>query len=125
MSVFATVKPFGKLLTILLRIATFYPYHEFFKNFIVSRFSEHRHRFAFAMTYCLQKQKVGKKKDLEQSSFDNHCEKYAEMRAFSDTYFPIYGQNSIRISPNKDRVVDRKKRIRESPYFGIFYKVNI
>ena len=32
------------------------------QDFINSRFSEHRHRFAFAMTYCLRKEKVGKKK---------------------------------------------------------------
>ena len=36
-----------------------------------SRFSEHRHGLAFAITYCLQKEKVGKKKVLERSNFDN------------------------------------------------------
>ena len=35
-----------------------------------SRFSEHRHGLAFAITYCLQKEKVGKKKVLERSNFD-------------------------------------------------------
>ena len=34
-------------------------------------FSEHRYGFAFAMISCLQKVKVGKKKVLERSSFDN------------------------------------------------------
>ena len=57
--------------------------------------------------------------------FPNHCEEYAEMRAFSDPYFPVYGQNSIRISLYKDRIVDRKKQTRESPYFGVFYTLNI
>ena len=70
----AVVKLFGKLPKILWRIATFYSYqifpYRFWKTFINSRFSEHRYGFAFAMTYCLQKEKVGKKKVLEQSSFD-------------------------------------------------------
>ena len=52
-------------------IATYYYYHEFCKIFIDSRFSEHRLDFDFAMTYCLQNEKVGKKRVLEQSSFDN------------------------------------------------------
>ena len=60
---------------ILWRIATFYSYQiflfEFCKSFINSRFSEHRHGFAFAITYCLQKEKVEKKKVLRRSSFDN------------------------------------------------------
>ena len=34
-------------------------------------FSGHRYGFTFAMTYCLQKVKAGKKKVLERSSFDN------------------------------------------------------
>ena len=71
----AGVKLFGKLMKILGRIATFYSYQvfsfAFCKIFINRRFSEHRHRFAFAMTYCLQKEKVGKKKVLGGSSFDN------------------------------------------------------
>ena len=41
---------------------------------------------------------------------------------FSDSYFPVYGQNSIRISPYKDRIVDRKIRIRKSPYFSIYLR---
>ena len=59
------VKLFSKLLKILGRIATFYSFQvfpfEFCKIFISSIFSEHRNEFAFAMTYCLQKEKVGKK----------------------------------------------------------------
>ena len=34
-------------------------------------FSEHRYGFAFAMTYCLQKVKVGKNKVLGRNSFDS------------------------------------------------------
>ena len=59
----AIVKLFAKLSKILGRIATFYFYQGFF--------SEHCYGFAFAMTSCLQKVKVGKKKVLERSSFDN------------------------------------------------------
>ena len=55
--------------------ATFYSYQvfpfEFYIIFINRGFSEHFHRFAFVMTYCLQKEKVGKKKVLERNSFDN------------------------------------------------------
>ena len=50
-----------------------------------------------------------------------HWVKYAETRAFSDTYFPVYGQNLIRTSPCLNRISDI--RIRESPYFGIFHSV--
>ena len=75
----AGVKRFGKLPKILWRIATFYSYQvfpfEFCKIFINSRFSEHRHGFAFAITYCLPKEKVGKKKVLE-SSFDNFFQSF-------------------------------------------------
>ena len=42
---------------------------EFCKIFINSRFSEHRHGIAFAMTYCLQKEEIGKKKVYGGSSF--------------------------------------------------------
>ena len=67
-----------------------------------------------------------------------HCVKYAKIRAFSDPYFPQYGQNRIRIFPYLDRIRDsvqirentdtilptyEKMRIRESPYFGIFHTV--
>ena len=34
-------------------------------------FSEHRHRYAFAMTYCLQKEKVENDEVLGGSDFDN------------------------------------------------------
>ena len=70
----AVIKLSGTLSKILWRSETFYSYqifpYEFWKNFINSRFSEHGYRFAFAMTYCLKKEKVGKKKVLERSSFD-------------------------------------------------------
>ena len=68
------VKIFGKLPKIMSRIPTIYSYRvfpfEFCKIFINSRFSEHRHGLSFAITYCLQKEKVGKKKVLEKSNFD-------------------------------------------------------
>ena len=71
----AGVKLFRKQPKTLWRIATFYPYEvlpfEFCKIFNNSRFPEHRHGFAFGIIYCLQKEKVGKKKVLERSSFDN------------------------------------------------------
>ena len=71
----AGVKRFGNLPKILWRIATFHSYQvfpfNFCKIFINSRFSEHRHGFAFEITYCLRKEKVGKKKVLERSSFEN------------------------------------------------------
>ena len=55
------VKLFSKMPKILWRIATFYSYQvfpfEFCKTFIKSRFSEHRHGFAFGITYDLQKEK--------------------------------------------------------------------
>ena len=51
----------------------------------------------------------------------SHWVKYAETRAFSDTYFPVYGQNRIRTLPCLNRISDI--RIRESHYFGIFQSV--
>ena len=42
---------------------------EFCEIFINSGFLEHRHGVAFAKTYCLQKEKVGKKNVLGGSSF--------------------------------------------------------
>ena len=76
----AGVKRFEKLPKILWRIATSYSYQvfpfEFCKIFINSRFSEHRHGFAFAITYCLQKEKVGKKKFLERKSFDDFFQSF-------------------------------------------------
>ena len=76
----AGAKRFGKQPKILWRIATFYSYQvfplEFCKSFINSRFLEHRHGFAFAITHCLQKEKVGKKKVLERSSFDNFFQSF-------------------------------------------------
>ena len=74
------VKRFANMPKILWRIATFYSYQifpfEFCKTFVNSRFSEHCHGFAFAITYCLQKEKVGKKKVLERSSFDNFFQSF-------------------------------------------------
>ena len=58
--------------------------------------------------------------------------------AFSDPYFPVYGQNRIRIFPYLDRIggfvqiqentdtilpTYGKIRIRQSPYFGVFHTV--
>ena len=43
---------------------------EFCKIFINSRFSKHRRGFVFAMIYCLQKEKVRKKKVLRASTLD-------------------------------------------------------
>ena len=68
----------------------------------------------------------------------SHCVKYAQIQAFSDPYFPVCGQNHIRIFPYLDRIsnsvqkrvntdtilsIYRKFRIRESPYLGIFHTV--
>ena len=168
----AVVKLLEKLSKILWKIATFYLYQvfqfEFCKISINIRFSEYRHGFAFAWTYCLRKEKEGKKEVLERSSFDNffsiisltsnsitishwkklnlwsqwsqkswsqsnlkllflpnHCEKYVEMRAFTDSYFSVYNKNRVRIFPYKGRIVDEKIWIRGSAYFAIFYPVNI
>ena len=65
-----------------------------------------------------------------------HCMKYGKIwRAFSDMYFPLHGQNRIRISPymgiiykirkNKDTIMSiyGKLRTRESRYFKIFHPV--
>ena len=41
------------------------------QNIFIRRFSEHCHGFAFTMTYCLQKEKGGKKIVLGGRSFDN------------------------------------------------------
>ena len=66
--------------------------------------------------------------------------KYAEIRAFSDPYFPVYGENLIRIFSYLNRIGDSgsaqirentdtilftygKTRVRESPYFDIFHAV--
>ena len=71
----ALAKLFGKVLKMLGRIAFFYPYQvtffEFYKIFINSCFSEHRHGFLFAMVYCLQKETARKKKFLAAISFEN------------------------------------------------------
>ena len=59
----------------------------------------------------------------------------AKMRGFSDTYFPVYRQNRIRISQNIDRIYNipenadtilsiyRKIRTRENPCIDIFHPV--
>ena len=44
---------------------------EFCKVFVKSRFSEHRHGFAFAMTNCLLEERVGKRKK-KLVSYKNH-----------------------------------------------------
>ena len=71
----AVVKLFGKVLKMLGRIAIFYSYQvilfEFYKIFISSCFSEHRHGILFAMAYCLQKETARKKKVLAAISFEN------------------------------------------------------
>ena len=69
----------------------------------------------------------------------SHCVKYAEIRDFSNPYFPVCGQNRIRIFSYLDRIGDSvqirentdtilptygKIRIREIPYFGIFHAVS-
>ena len=83
----AGVKLFGKLPKIMWRIATFYSYQvfpfEFCKIFISSRFSEHRHGLAFAI---LQKEKVGKKKVLERSNFDNFFQSFHLQVALSQSF---------------------------------------
>ena len=43
----------------------------FVKSLITAVFQNIVTGFAFAIIYCLQKEKVGKKKVLERSSFDN------------------------------------------------------
>ena len=45
---------------------------KFCKTFINSSFSGHHQGFAFAVTYCLEKEEVGQKKVLRGSSFDNY-----------------------------------------------------
>ena len=35
-----------------------------------------------------------------------HCVKYPEIQAFFDPYFPVYGQNRIRIFQYLDRIRD-------------------
>ena len=44
---------------------------------------------------------------------DQYCMKYAQIRTFCEQYFPVLGQNRIRIRGSI--------RITESPYFGIFH----
>ena len=67
-------KSFWKTVANPVKDCNFYSYQvfpfEFCKIFINSCFSEHHPGFAFAITYCIQKEKVGKKKVLERSSFD-------------------------------------------------------
>ena len=41
------------------------------------------------------------------------------MRAYSNPYFPLYGQNHIRVFPHMDRVVDGKISIRGNQSFDI------
>ena len=59
----------------------------------------------------------------------------AKIRGFSDTYFPVYRQNRIRISQRIDRIYDipenadtvlsiyGKIRTTENPYIDIFHPV--
>ena len=59
---------------IVERNATFYSYQlfpvEFCKIIIKRRFSKHRHGFTFAITYCLQTERIEKKKIFGGNSFD-------------------------------------------------------
>ena len=65
---------------------------------------------------------------------EQHCIKYAEIQAFSDPYFPVYGQNHIRILLyfiyenifhifHIFHISVFHMQIRESLYFGIFHVV--
>ena len=64
-----------------------------------------------------------------------HCTKFAKIRAFFDTYLPVYRQNRIRIAPYMDRIYDIREnsdtivficgkiRTGRTPYFVIFHLV--
>ena len=71
------------------RYPTFYFYRlfpvEFCKIIINSHFSENRHGFAFAMTYCLQTEIIEKKNVFGGSSFDNFFPKFHLQVALSQT----------------------------------------
>ena len=67
----------------------------------------------------------------------NHFARYIKVRAFSDPYFTVYGQNrifpfldrirdSVEIQENTDTILPiyGEMRTTESPYFGIFHKVD-
>ena len=41
-----------------------------------------------------------------------HCMKYAKIRGFSNTYFPVYQQNRIRTFPYMDKIYDIRAKIR-------------
>ena len=43
---------------------------------------------------------------MEMEILRKHCAKYAEIRAFSDLYFPVYGQKRIRIFSHMARIGD-------------------
>lgn len=54
--------------------------------------------------------------------------KYAKVRAFSDPYFTIFGQNrrfedSVQIRENKDTILSNLIMIKESPYLSTFLSV--
>ena len=59
----------------------------------------------------------------------DHCVRYVKERAFSDPYFPVYGQNrifdSFQIRENADAIlsIHGEIRIGESPYFDISHAV--
>ena len=40
-----------------------------------------------------------------------HCLKYGKMQAFCDPYFPVYGQNCVRIFAYMDRISDLYRKI--------------
>ena len=47
-----------------------------------------------------------------------HCVKYPEMQAFSDPYFPVYGQDRIRFRPYTEKYRSEKPHI--SGYFTYY-----
>ena len=73
-------------------------------------------------------------KPLQNFGTGKQCVKYAKIWAFSEPYFPVYGQSHIHIFAYLDRIresvqiwentgtipsIYRKIPIMESPYFGI------
>ena len=56
-----------------------------------------------------------------------HCAKYAQIRAFSDLYFPIYEENRICIFRNLERIGDDSVQIRKNTdtFLPIYGKMRI
>ena len=48
---------------------------------------------------------------MKQLFLPNHCVKYAETRALSDPFFSVFGNNRIRISLYKNRIVNCNQSI--------------